>query len=527
MDFALGMKDLIGGRYRIERRLGAGGMGAVYEATDTQGGARVAVKVVTAEVARNELLLSRFEREVRAARALSTPHVVRAIDAGRDGDEGLPFLVMEVLEGEDVRAVLKRLGPVRPDLAVRIVAQACRGLEVAHAQGIVHRDVKPANLFLTSGPQPGERTVKILDFGIAKLAPDPESMAQAGELTSLTQTGSMLGSPLYMAPEQARGHKHIDGRADLWSLGVVLYQALTGVTPHRDSGALGDLIIAICTEPAERVERLAPWVPPAVAAVVHRALDLDPTQRFQSAAEMHAALVALLPPGEANAGIHERMLVPLPEPERARLSAPPRPPSGAQAFSETPSRGGAPLGQTELRPQAPGAPAASSAYAMVDPPTTRWSGAALGISAETPAAMQIGAPSSAFAAITQATPPKRRSGALPFVVMAALALVVGGSVAFVGLRAPEGAGQTPAGQTNPGQTAPGMAPTNTPVVEPPASTAPVAAPAESEALAAPSAAPVAPSASGSARGLAPWPRASSRGSAAPKATGKSDIYLGR
>ena len=491
-------------------------MGAVYEATDTQGGGRVAVKVVTAEVARNELLLSRFEREVRAARALDTPHVVRAIDAGRDGDEGLPFLVMEVLEGEDVRAVLKRLGPIRPDLAVRIVAQTCRGLEVAHAQGIVHRDVKPANLFLTSGLRTGERTVKILDFGIAKLAPDPESMAQAGELTSLTQTGSMLGSPLYMAPEQARGHKHIDGRADLWSLGVVLYQALTGVTPHRDSGALGDLIIAICTEPAERVERLAPWVPPAVAAVVHRALDLDPTQRFQSAAEMHAALVALLPPSEANAVILEPMLVPMPEPERARLSAPPRPPGGAQVFSETPPRLGAPFGQA-------GAPAASSSHAMVDPPTTRWSSAALGISAETPAAMQIGAPSSAFAAITQATPPKRRSGALPFVVMAALALVVGGSVAFVGLRAPQESGQTPAGQTNPGPTAPGMAATNTPVVEPPAPTAP----AETEALAAPSAAPIAPSASGSARGLSPWPRASSRGSAAPKPTGKSDIYLGR
>ncbi|MDI1475195.1 serine/threonine-protein kinase [Polyangium sp. y55x31] len=525
------MNDLIGGRYRIERRLGAGGMGAVYEATDTQGGARVAVKVVTAEVARNEVLLGRFEREVRAARGLDTPHVVRAIDAGRDVYSGLPFLVMEVLEGEDVRALFKRLGPIRPDLAVRIVSQACRGLGVAHAQRIVHRDVKPANLFLARGPGLGERTVKILDFGIAKLAPDPESLAEAGELTSLTQTGSMLGSPLYMAPEQARGHKQIDGRADLWSLGVVLYQALTGVTPHQDSGALGDLIISICTEPAERVERLAPWVPPEVAAVVHRALDLDPTQRFQSAGEMHAALAALLPPGEANAAIHERMLVPLPEPERARLSVAPRPPTGAATLSEPPPRLGAPPGQ------APGASAAGS-HTMADPPTQRWSGAALGISAETPAAMQIGAPSSAPTAITQATPPKRSSGALVFVAMAALALVVGGSVAFVGLRSPEGTGQTttgqtPAGQTNPGQAAPGISPTNTPVAEPAATTGAVETGAattgavETGAAAAPSAATAAPSASGSSRGLAPWPRASSRGSAAPKPPGKSDIYLGR
>ncbi|MDC3960041.1 serine/threonine-protein kinase [Polyangium jinanense] len=506
------MNDLIGGRYRIERRLGAGGMGAVYEATDTQSGARVAVKVVTAEVARNEVLLGRFEREARAARGLDTPHVVRALDAGRDGHSGLPFLVMEVLQGEDVRALFKRLGPIRPDLAVRIVVQACRGLDVAHAQRIVHRDVKPANLFLTRGPRPGECTVKILDFGIAKLAPDPESMAEAGELTSLTQTGSMLGSPLYMAPEQARGHKQIDGRADLWSLGVVLYQALTGVTPHRDSGALGELIIAICTEPAERVERLAPWVPPEVAAVVHRALDLDPTQRFQSAAEMHAALIALLPPGEANAAIHERMLVPLPEPERARVSVlPPRPPT----LSQPP-------------PAPPRGLAEAGSHMMAEPPTMRWSGAALGISAETPAAMQIGAPSSAPAAITQATPPKRRSSALAFVAMAALALVVGGSVAFVGLRLPEGSGQTtveqtPAGQTNPGQASPGISPTNTPVAEPAVTTGQ----AETEDVPAPSAAPAAPSASGSSRGLAPWPRATTRASAAPKPPGKSDIYLGR
>ncbi|MDI1450579.1 serine/threonine protein kinase [Polyangium sp. 6x1] len=518
------MNELIGGRYRIERRLGAGGMGAVYEATDLQGGARVAVKVVTAEVARNELLLGRFEREVRAARGLDTPHVVRAIDAGRDGYSGLPFLVMEVLEGEDVRALFKRLGPVRPDLALRIVAQACRGLDVAHAQRIVHRDVKPANLFLANGPGPGGRTVKILDFGIAKLAPDPESMAEAGELTSLTQTGSMLGSPLYMAPEQARGHKQIDGRADLWSLGVVLYQALTGVTPHRDSGALGDLIIAICTEPAERVERLAPWVRPEVAAVVHRALDLDPTQRFQSAAEMHAALVALLPPGDASAAIHERMLVPLPEPERARLSVPPRPPAGAPTISEPPPRLSAPPGHAA---QTPGAPADATAFTMADPPTTRWSSAALGISAETPAAMQIGAPSSAPVAVTQATPPKRRAGAMAFVAMAALALVVGGSVAFVGLRAPGGSGQTSVGQTNPGQTVPAVTTTSPPAVEPPATTAQERASAEAATVAAPSATPAAPSASGSSRGLAPWPRASSRGSAAPKPTGKSDIYLGR
>jgi len=165
------MQDLIGGRYRTEDKLGAGGMGTVYAATDTVTGARVALKVVAARVAENEVLLSRFEREVRAVRALDTPHVVRMFDAGRDAYSGLPFFVMEVLDGEDVAHVVKRLRPLRPDLALRIGAQACSGLEVAHAARVVHRDIKPSNLFLAKGNSPGERNVQIVDFGIA--TPEP------------------------------------------------------------------------------------------------------------------------------------------------------------------------------------------------------------------------------------------------------------------------------------------------------------------------------------------------------------------
>ncbi len=346
------MQNLIGGRYRTTERLGAGGMGTVYAATDTVNGARVAVKVVSANVAENDVLLSRFEREVRAVRVLDTPHVVRTFDAGRDAESGLPFFVMEVLEGDDVALVIKRLRPLRPDLALRICAQACAGLEAAHAARIVHRDIKPSNLFLAVGPTPGERIVKILDFGIAKLAPEPGSSPQAGDVTSLTETGSMLGSPLYMAPEQARGHKNIDARADIWSLGVVLYQALTGRTPHPYTDALGELIIAICTEPAPRVERFAPWVPKHVADIVHHALEINPAARFQTITEMRAALLACLP---GNALIHSGMLVTLPESERIAL------PTAIETNHD-------PI----------------AARTMSDQPTAHWTGGS------TPAAMQLG-----------------------------------------------------------------------------------------------------------------------------------------
>src|SRR5262249_24458096 len=157
-------------------------------------------------------------------------------DAGTDAETCLPFLVMEYLEGEDVQHLIKRLGPLSPDLALRIVAQACLGLDRAHEARIIHRDIKPANFFLAKAgfdTHPAQRVVKLLDFGIAKIAPDPSY--DSGETAGLTRTGSMLGSPLYMSPEQARGHKDIDRRADVWSMGVVLYQALTGRTPHQDT----------------------------------------------------------------------------------------------------------------------------------------------------------------------------------------------------------------------------------------------------------------------------------------------------
>jgi serine/threonine-protein kinase len=306
---------VVGQRYRIVRLVGAGGMGSVYEAADqASGDARVAVKVITAETARNATLMGRFEREARATMTLATPHIVRVLDAGSDAGSGLPFLVMEFLEGEDVNQLIKRLGPLTPDLALRIVAQACAGMATAHAARIIHRDIKPANFFLAKGAGK-ERVVKMLDFGIAKITRDPAD--SKAETAGLTRTGSMLGSPLYMSPEQARGLKEIDRRADIWSMGVVLYQALTGRTPHQDNEALGELIISICTEVPAPIQELAPWVPPGVAAIAHRAMRFDPAERFQSADEMLDAIKPLLPHGWA---IEEAMLAPLTDAERSRVA---------------------------------------------------------------------------------------------------------------------------------------------------------------------------------------------------------------
>jgi serine/threonine-protein kinase len=306
---------VVGQRYRIVRLLGQGGMGSVYEATDAEGGRRVAVKVITAEMAKNATLMGRFSREAKAATTIDTPHIVKVFDEGTDAATGLPYLVMELLDGEDAQQLIRRVGPLSPDLALRITAQACTGLAKAHEGRIIHRDIKPANLFLARTGRGAERIVKLLDFGIAKITRDPAD--SKAETAGLTRTGSMLGSPLYMSPEQARGHKDIDLRADLWSLGVVLYQALTGRTPHQDSDALGELIIAICTEEAAPIQELAPWVPPGVAAVAHRAMRFDPAERWQTAEEMHDAIVALLPGGSA--AIDESMFQPLGEADRGKV----------------------------------------------------------------------------------------------------------------------------------------------------------------------------------------------------------------
>jgi non-specific serine/threonine protein kinase len=301
---ALVLGNIIGGRYVLVGLLGQGGMGSVYDARDKGTGHRVAVKLISTQPLGSPLLAERLEREARAAGSISSRHVTRLLDTGTDTNTGLPYIVMEYLAGENLQRWFKRLGPLSPELALRIVAQACMGLESAHAAGLVHRDIKPANLVLAEVGD-NERVVKLLDFGLAKLQPGLEDRTGWDHLT---HSGGLLGSPFYMSPEQARGRREVDHRSDLWSLGVVLYHALTGQKPHEDIQGLGELIIAICQRPAPLVTRFAPWVSPEVARLVGKALELEPDRRFQSAREMREALCALLPGGTE---LDASLLVPL------------------------------------------------------------------------------------------------------------------------------------------------------------------------------------------------------------------------
>ncbi|NUQ73832.1 MAG: serine/threonine protein kinase [Polyangiaceae bacterium] len=301
------------GKYRTTRLLGEGGMGSVFEAEDTTTGARIALKVMRADIAKSTVFMARFEREVRASQAIRTPYIVEVLDAGTDERSGEPFMAMELLEGEDLKHVLRRTGPLHPMVALKIAAQACLGLQAAHEQRIVHRDIKSANLFLAKRPG-GERIVKLLDFGIAKEKLDKEMHA---ETAGLTRTGNMLGSPLYMSPEQVRGHKSIDHRADLWSLGIVLYEALAGRTPHQDAETLGELIITICSELPRPVQEFSPWVPPSIAAILAGAIRFDPAERFPTAAAMFEAMAPLL---QGDLTITDEMLRPLTEEERSHIA---------------------------------------------------------------------------------------------------------------------------------------------------------------------------------------------------------------
>jgi serine/threonine protein kinase len=289
--------SVIDGRYKVLRQLGAGGMGAVYEAQHIGTSRKVALKVILNEqLAGNEAVLRRFEQEARLAGAIETQHTVQVLDSGTCATTKQPYIAMDLLHGDDLQGLIRRIGPLRPSLALALVGQACAGLAKAHEAGVIHRDIKPANLFL-SEREDGETIVKMLDFGIAKAKAELFGNEAAESDKGLTRTGTMLGSPLYMSPEQAMGLKTIDHRADIWSLGAVLYEALTGRAPHADVDTLGLLIVRICSHPPPRVEESAPWVPRDVAAIVRGAMERDPAQRFPTANAMRDAIARLLPDG--------------------------------------------------------------------------------------------------------------------------------------------------------------------------------------------------------------------------------------
>ena len=278
------------GKYRVLGLLGRGGMGSVYEVEGPDGD-RLAAKVISRGTAGdNPAALLRFAREAKAATAIQSLNVVRTLDAGTDEALALPYIIMELLHGIDLSKVMKAEGALEPQTAVRLVLQAGRGIAAAHARHIVHRDIKPANLFLEIEQQGNrEVTVKVCDFGVAKRKRVEEG-GFAHSHMSLTRTGGMLGSPMYMAPEQARNAKSVDERADIWSLSIVLWEALSGERLWGDKKSLGELVVSICTEPIRRLEEVAPWVPKDLARVVHKGLERDLSQRTPS---MHSLIAAL------------------------------------------------------------------------------------------------------------------------------------------------------------------------------------------------------------------------------------------
>ncbi|MFT3771779.1 MAG: protein kinase [Minicystis sp.] len=315
--------ETLGHRYTLIRLLGQGGMGSVYEAEARETGERVAVKVL-----HSHLLLPGgvgprgMRRELQAARAIHGDHVARVIDGGTDEATGHLYLVTELLDGEDLQRLLDRVGPLAPETALRVAAQALAGLAAAHAGGVVHRDIKPANLFLARGPG-GAVTVKVLDFGIAKLRPDPLS---ASGTTAFTTTGTLLGSPLYMSPEQVQSSRDVDHRTDLWSMGCVLYAMLTGRAPHARLASVGQILVAVCTSPPPPLREIAPWVPPEVAGMVHRALAHHPAERPASAAALLAEIRRIAP----EATLTTDLLAPCGQAPR-EVSASVIPPSASQS----------------------------------------------------------------------------------------------------------------------------------------------------------------------------------------------------
>jgi serine/threonine-protein kinase len=284
--------QLVARKYQLVRLVRAGGMGAVYEAINVDTRGRCALKLLRPEVADNEDFKERFFREARACSVVSSDHIVKVFDSGTDDETGSPYLAMEYLEGEDVEATKARLGAMNPSACLKIVLQAALGLAKAHAAGIIHRDIKPANLFLTTNDA-DDLVVKILDFGIAKIQVDRFLEIS----TDITRSQVLLGTPLYMSPEQCKGAAKIDARSDVWSLGVVLWELLAGTSPFPQPRSLGALMASIITEDLPLIQDLAPWVNSSVAEVVHRAMSRDIEKRYANAAELRDALLLLTPGG--------------------------------------------------------------------------------------------------------------------------------------------------------------------------------------------------------------------------------------
>src|SRR5712691_8307459 len=262
---------ILGERYEIIRLLGQGGMGAVYQAHDRELDRQVALKVIRGDMAANPEILRRFKQELILARQITHKNVIRIFDLGQA--DGIKFITMEYIEGQDLQGLLKQEKKLEPADAAKIIAQVCRALDVAHAEGVIHRDLKPQNIMLDKTGR-----VYVMDFGIAR----------STLTSSMTQTGALIGTPDYMSPEQAKGQA-VDARSDLFAIGIIFYEILSGQSPYIADTTMGKLWKRT-SEPARPLGELDKTIPPPLSEIVKKCLEIDTQKRFASATELlHAS----------------------------------------------------------------------------------------------------------------------------------------------------------------------------------------------------------------------------------------------
>jgi serine/threonine protein kinase len=274
--------DIIHQRYRLLRLIGTGTSGAVWAARNELIDREVALKMLEPEVMSDKVLLTRFFNEAKSIGRVKHPSIVGIFDLGQ-AEDGSPFLVLELLDGEPLSTKIQREGPVEPETLFDVVSGVAKALDLAHQQGIVHRDLKPANIFLHR-TSTGGLIGKILDFGISKV------LTGGATNFTLTKTGTVVGSPAYMSPEQAAGRDDLDGRADVWSVGVVLYEALTGTLPHQAAN-YNALMVRILTSDVDPIQKRRPDLPPLVTDIVNVCLQRDREKR-PTAGQLSAMLEA-------------------------------------------------------------------------------------------------------------------------------------------------------------------------------------------------------------------------------------------
>jgi serine/threonine protein kinase len=345
--------DVLLGKYVVERVIGAGGMGVVVAVRHRDLQELYAMKFMLPAALANDQAVDRFVREARAAARLKSEHVAKVHDVGRL-ENGSPYMVMEYLTGRDLEATLQVQGPLAPDVAATYVLQACDAIAEAHEAGIVHRDLKPANLFLTKRAN-GSPCIKVLDFGISKSISEEQ-------MNSMTKTSAIMGSPYYMSPEQMRSSKNVDGRTDIWALGVILYQLSTGRVPFP-----GETITEVCSgvladEPASLTS--FPGIPEAFDGIVRRCLQKNPGTRFGNARELASALAVVAGASPGTSGLNLQVAGALPG-ARAGTVAMQGPPPGLSAQLAKSSPGQPGQTQTEFSQSAATSPAKRSSAPLV------------------------------------------------------------------------------------------------------------------------------------------------------------------